>query len=288
MGPMARWKEALDRRRGDAGRSAGDCRENAEARAASVSLRQIIAPALWIVVLALSLSWSTYAWFSSSPYTNVTPVAYTVSETGTDLLISSSESGPWAEECELASASKTLYPVSTSDLATFWGGVAQDANGVTYAYADVTSAASDYILEGTVYLKGGGTAMSVHLLPDQMSVSSDPQLLAALRLGFVLEGSSGTQAHIFRLDELGSTAGATSRTTTARTGAVVSGGSLVDDPASDLSAFASGGEALCTISGEEVVQVRYFVYMEGCDENCVDEAQSSAIQLRLAFEGVKA
>ena len=269
-------------------------------RSAAPSPVRILGPALWIVVLALTLVWSTYAWFSASPYTNVTPTAYTVSDTGSDLLISASASGPFDRECALAETDRTLYPVSTADLSTFWGTAFQNAAGIATDYADVTPQAADRMLAGSVYLQAGGAALNVYLLPESMSVSNDPQLLASLRLGLRVDSSAGPAVRIFKLDELGDTSGATSRQTAAAADSVVQGGGLVADPAIGLSAFAAdavgdesaaaraGVEPLFTLTAGETAEVRYFVYMEGCDENCIDQAQGRDISLRLAFAGTKA
>ena len=82
----------------------------------------MVAAAAWMLVLVAALSAATYAWFSNSRYTNVTPVAHTVSDEGSDLQIGLSANGPWDTTATLADADKTLYPISTSDLSRFWRG----------------------------------------------------------------------------------------------------------------------------------------------------------------------
>lgn len=143
----------------------------------------------------------------------------------------------------------------------------------------------------------------MYLYPGQMSVTSDPQLLAALRLGLVITTQSGTQTHIFTCDDLGSTAGATSRRTTAQDGVVVAAGALgwtyTADPARSISAYSmdgtgdtpaarAGATPICMLAANEVANVRYVVYMEGCDANCIDEAQARDVVLQLAFAAAKA
>lgn len=88
-------------------------------RTVLIARKRMVAAAAWLVVLALALTAATFAWFSSSRFTNVTPVAHTVSEEGYDLLISSSEAGPFDTQCTLSVADKTLYPISTADLSNF-------------------------------------------------------------------------------------------------------------------------------------------------------------------------
>ncbi len=264
--------------------------------------RRRLAAALWLVLLALALVAATYAWFSNTRSTNVTPTAHTVSSSGSDLLIGASESGPFDTTCSLAASDKTLYPVSTADLSTFWRATFQNAAGITTDYANCSASIDDYALTGSVWLKGDAEALSVYLFESGMSVTSDPQLLASLRLGLIFEGSAGTQTYIFTCDDLGSTASATATRTTAQDDVVVSGSSAwsyVDDPALSMSTrtmegsesaptVASGAQALYQLAANEVVRVRYFVYMEGCDANCIDEAQAKDVTLQLAFAATAA
>ena len=264
--------------------------------------RRLVATAAWMLVLAVALTAATLAWFSSSRETNVTPVAHTVSESGYDLQISSSANGPWDTTATLATADKTLYPISTADLTQWWRGTFQNAAGITTDYKNVTSQLDDYALTGTVYLKGSSAALNVYLYPGQMSVATDPQLLAALRFGIIVQTSAGTATHIFTCDDLGSTAGAASQRTTAQDGVAVAGSSswnYTADPAQAINAYAmdgngdtpaarAGAQPICTLAADEVATVRYFIYMEGCDANCITQAQARDLTLQLAFAAAKA
>ena len=264
--------------------------------------RRLVATAAWMLVLAVALTAATLAWFSSSRETNVTPVAHTVSESGYDLQISSSANGPWDTTATLATADKTLYPISTADLTQWWRGTFQNAAGITTDYKNVTSQLDDYALTGTVYLKGSSAALNVYLYPGQMSIATDPQLLAALRFGIIVQTSAGTATHIFTCDDLGSTAGAASQRTTAQDGVAVAGSSswnYTADPAQAINAYAmdgngdtpaarAGAQPICTLAADEVETVRYFIYMEGCDANCITQAQARDLTLQLAFAAAKA
>ena len=264
--------------------------------------RSMVGAAAWLVVLALVLSAATFAWFSGSRFTNVTPVAHTVSEDGYDLLISANEGGPFDTTCQLSAADKTLYPISTADLSNFWRATFQNASGITTDYANCTSQLNDYALTGTFYLKGAASPLAVYLYLSQMSVSADPQLLAAARVGFVVQSASGAHTYIFSCDDLGNTSQVASKRTTAQDNVVVSGqGSwnYTADPARSMGAYTmdgsgnspvlrSGAQPLFTLGANEVASVRYFVYMEGCDANCITEAQSKNITLQFAFAGAKA
>ena len=274
----------------------------ANLRNAFFARKRMVAAAAWLAVLALVLCVATFAWFSGSRFTSVTPTAHTVSENGYDLLISASEQGPFAEQCQLGSVDKTLYPVSTADLSDFWRATFQNAAGITTDYANCTSELGEYALTGTFYLKGSSLPLAVYLYPSQMSISADSQLLAAARVGFIIQSSAGTQSYMFQGDDLGATSGAAPQRTTAQSDVVVSGQgswSYVADPAQSISAYSmdgsgntptarSGAAPLFTLGADEVASVRYFVYMEGCDANCIGEAQSKSISLQFAFAGAKA
>lgn len=266
------------------------------------SRRRFVVATAWLLLLLAALSAATFAWFSSSRYTNVTPVAHTVSDSGYDLLIGANEGGPFDTECTLSLSDKVLYPVSTADLSSFWRGTFQNANGITTEYANCTNSVSDYVLTGAFYLKGSSAPLAVYLYQGQMSVSSDPQLLAALRVGFIIEGASGSQTFIFTCDDLGNTSGVSSQRTVAQDGVVVGGSGswgYVNDPALSIGGYTmdgsgdapvarAGAQPLYTLAADEVVRVTYFVYMEGCDDNCINEAQSRDISLQFAFAATRA
>lgn len=103
------------------------------------SRRRMLIAAAWMLLLLAAFSAATFAWFSSSRYTNVTPVAHAVSDSGYDLLIGASQGGPFDTECALSQTDKTLYPISTADFTPFWRGTFQNANGITTEYANCTA-----------------------------------------------------------------------------------------------------------------------------------------------------
>ncbi len=272
------------------------------ARSAFAERCRMVGAAAWLLLLALALAGATFAWFSNSRYTNVAPSAHTVSESGYDLLISSNAAGPFDTTCTLGAADKTLYPVSTADLQNFWRATFQNAAGITTDYANCTAQAGDCLLSGTFYLEGASAPLAVYLYQSQMNVTADTQLLAALRIGFIIQSSAGTQTYIFACDDLGNTAAATQQRTTAQDGVVVSGAgswAYAADPARSISSYTmdgigdtpvarSGAQSLFTLAADEVATVQYFVYMEGCDANCITEAQSKNIALQFSFAGAKA
>ena len=126
-----------------------------------------------------------------------------------------------------------------------------------------------------------------------------------MRLGLKITSHTGTQNLIFQLDDLGATGNAQSVRTISRASAVVSSiassgkASYVDDPALKIGAYMAqagayeneydpGSTSLCALDKDEVATVEYWLYLEGCDEQCSNPVQNKASEIRLAFAGVDA
>ena len=73
----------------------------------------------------------------------------------------------------------------------------------------------------------------------------------------------------------------------------------MDDPALDISEFMAqaganeneynpGARSLVTLQADEVATVEYYLYLEGCDEQCSNAVQNRSSELALAFAGVDA
>lgn len=260
--------------------------------------------AFWCVLILLFLGGATYAWFQFYSYANVDPMSGTVSQGDTTLLISASPEGEFDVECVLPkSTSDRLSPVSTADLEHFYKAYSRDRNGIAVTFQDKTESAEQDMIHGKVYLKSLTDDCNVYFDSGQLGFGQDPQLLAALRLGLHFETAGGAHTYIFALDQMGNTADAVGMQTTAQKNAVVSAtdrnGSAVyvSDPALEIAPFFAvsdvqrpkfpkpGARALCTIQADEVVPVEYWLYLEGCDEQCINEAQDREVSLRLSFAG---
>jgi hypothetical protein len=71
------------------------------------------------------------------------------------------------------------------------------------------------------------------------------------------------------------------------------------DPAASISEYAAkengsedekpeaGEKSLTTLSADEIASVEYWLYLEGCDDNCINEVQNKNLSLQLGFAGVK-
>ena len=139
---------------------------------------------------------------------------------------------------------------------------------------------------------------------EQLKLGTDAQALAAMRFGVKITAKEGTKTYIFKLDELGATGNAQSQKTipgSAQVVSAVNGSGLpeyVSDPSTALSDymanagngdndFKAGTTRLIRLEKDEVASVEYWLYLEGCDEQCINEVQSKTSDIQLAFAGVE-
>lgn len=263
---------------------------------------------LWIVLILLAGVGTTYAWFTLSgrASTNVTPVGGSISKGKAALMISSSANGPFDKTCDLifTGTTDTLKPLSTADLEHFYRVQASTPEGIALLYEAADSGVDTDALHGTVYLQCRNAACKVYFDAANLNLGSDAQALAAMRLGMRIRSASGTQTWIFKLDALGGGGSTESRLTVPQAGTVVSqiggNGEAVyrADPSEEISAYlaqeAAGGEytpgsqTLVTLQADEIASVEYWLYLEGCDEQCINAVQNRPTALALAFAGVDA
>lgn len=260
-----------------------------------------------MIFFLVSVTGVTYAWFTASgrAHTNVTPMGGTVSDGDTNLLISTAESGPFDRECDLVSAgdAQALKPVSTADLESFYRVIMQNKEGIAVSYENADDRVDSDTLHGTVYLKSEGAPCNVYFNGEELQLGSDAQALAAMRLGLKITNHDGSRTFVMRLDDLGSTAAAEAKATVPAAGTVVSGisgsgaASYVSDPAVNVldymaqaagnDEYTAGANELFSLDADEIASVEYWLYLEGCDEQCVNQVQNIDSDIRLAFAGVK-
>lgn len=264
--------------------------------------RQLVMIAVWMLLIVLAISAATFAWFSFNNATNVEPMGSTVSDGEMNLLISNSKNGSFDTECPLVYNKELdeLSPVSTSSLSRFYRTTMQDANGISVLYVDDTANIDRKAIHGFLYLKSDG-ACDVYLDKNRMKVGGDSQILSAGRLGMRIITKSGTSTRIFRLDSMGDTSSAVSRRTVPKANVVVSSVSksgtaaYVSDPSTGFSSFYAGGSdrkptagksKICTLQADETASVEYWLYLEGCDDNCYNPVQNKNITLQFGFAGI--
>ena len=269
------------------------------------SLVTAIAGFLFLIIVATG---TTYAWFTLSgrASTNVTPTGGTISQGDAVLLISNSASGPFDKTCNLVLAGnpETLKPLSTANLENFYKSTAQNEDGISILYTSVDNVDQN-TLHGTVYLQCQNAPCSVYFNPSELNLGSDVQALAAMRLGLKITSHAGTETLIFRLDDLGATQNAQSNRTVPTASTVVSSisasgqAAYVNDPAQNLSGymaqpgadgitFRAGTTPLILLNKDEVATVEYWLYLEGCDDECYNVVHNRTSEIALAFAGVAA
>ncbi len=258
---------------------------------------------LSILVLLAALTAVTYAWFTFTTNTNVEPMSGTVSGGGVNLLISNNPNGPFEESCSLVfdDSTEALYPVSTSDLSHWYTPLRQNSKGVPTSYS-VHDTLADYGISGRLWIRSEGSASTVYLHADRLFFGSDPQALAAMRLGLIVRTNAGTKTYIFRLDDMGDTSDAEAAWTITKKGSVYGysaefdEGDYTPDPAEDLGpylasgtdkALAAGRRPLFTLQADETGRVEYFLYLEGCDENCINAVKAKDFSLQFGFAGLE-
>ena len=260
---------------------------------------------VWCVCLLAVLGGVTYAWFTFDPFTRVEPMSGSIGPGEATLLIAANPRDEFGKQCLLPQYNGPgLKPVSTIDLSHFYRAYSQSRQGISLAFQDVSHLVEEDTLHGTLYLQSLSEACDVYFYLQGMDFGNDPQMLAALRLGLRFTTEGGVRSYIFELNEAGNTEGVVAMQTTAQNGVVVAGIREGDvpvyekDPARSINAYAAivngeqpmkpdkGEQALCTLAFKEIAKVEYWLYLEGCDENCVNEVQNRDVMLQLAFAGV--
>ena len=265
--------------------------------------KKTVITAVWVIIAILAVTSGTYAWFSFAPRTTVTPMYGTVTGGDGNLLIANSESGPFDVTCELVPESRTsaLMPLTTADLQSFFTVSQQAPTGLALKYASADGRVNSAAIHGYVYLRSEDNAHDIYFDPSGLDFGTDGNVLACLRLGVRITTWSGIKTHIFSLDGMGDTSGASVMLTVPTAGTVVSaiyssGDPIyISDPAKSIGnccATSSGDgfvrvrEALCRIESGETAQVEYWLYLEGCDVNCINSVQRRNLALKFAFCGV--
>ena len=265
---------------------------------------QIFFGVVALLAVLIAFSSATYAWFTFSSDTNVEPLEGGIGSGDGNLLIANAPDGPFADSCELSAFGDDvlLRPLSTADLNTFYTAREQNRSGISIRFARDENFAASAVC-GTLYLKSEGADSTVYFDRNALDFGSDNQALASMRLGLVFTTQNATRSHIFKLDSMGDTANAEARRTIEQPGAVVAAvdaagkPGFAGDPAVDISGYCAkgtddpeysipGDDMLCTLSADEVARVDYYLYLEGCDDNCINVVQGRMIALALGFTGI--
>ncbi len=279
------------------------------------SLRKttLLASLVWLLLALLALGGAAFAWFTFGVDTNITPMAGSVGRGGVDLKISDSYSGSFGTECALSyqnNESESLYPVSTSTLERWYESIAQDRNGISTGFREITvqSTLDAMIFHGNVYLLAENQDCNVYLNRADMLFTMGNGAEQAARLGLVLrnEATGDELARVILaldqldMDKTGSTPEAS--LTVEKENVVIDGvdtggyPAFVADPAEDITGymaysagqndFTAGSRALALIPANTVITVEYYLYLEGCDDGCVNDVQGGDVRFNMGFAGI--
>lgn len=269
------------------------------------------------VILLVTLSGATFAWFTNNSYVDTTRVSGRTATEDVRLEISSRGGSEFSgeTESEIAQINETkltgLMPVSTADLVNF-----------VYCPATVEGFATNFVkveneknyYHGRVYMRavveGGAADAKVDVYLDEsqdsggaLTEKSDEEslILNAARLGLVFNEDRDT-AVIFRLSEENN--GEEGSVLNTRLDGVVQEDKTVlawngdaavaaADPSvliSDYTVAEDSGKLpekpLFTMERDVIYPVDIYFYLEGCDPDCTETISLDANELHLAFYGV--
>lgn len=272
---------------------------------------QALLSILTMLLLLVSFSAATFAWFTGSPDVNVEPVEGKIGSTGGSLLISDARDGTYDITCTLhiPAGFTNLAPVSTADLVNFYVAGEQSPEDMITGFQPGNEFADTHAIHGHVYLKATGEDCKVYLDPAKLDFGSNIQALAAMRLGLRIAvdngGENAASTHIFRMDgfknynlDSAEMQATVSRADSTNTDWVVGkqgdAWELLTDPSVrfedyyakvDGEVYSEGTRELCTIPVDSIADVEYWLYLEGCDVNCINAVQQKDVVLQLGFYG---
>lgn len=235
------------------------------------------------LVAFITLTISTFAWFTQQNFVFTEMYTAEVNGDEIELLISLSETDEYDVECELIpdNIPKKLLPVSTGDLQHFFKPMKMLKNGVATEYKEIDKTES--VIYGTLFLKANEDC-DVYIDEENFDISLTGFVSAGLRLGLEINN----EIYIFNLDK-GENKEA--RITTEKENVVVMSAegkntSYVTDPSLPIDDYyLSGGNKIATLLKDEPTAVRYWIYIEGCDINCVNNIIDKDINIKFAFTG---
>lgn len=265
----------------------------------------LLLPAI-IAVLSgiIALSAVTYAWINVAvgTFTNVTPtVGGKISKGSDNLLICAEPAGEYGISCDMQVIYPDfLLPISTADLDHFYTSAQQDRQGISIRFRDETETFRSFLLSGTLYLQYLGNQCDVYFSPPELDIRSTDQILSAGRLGLKITQDDGTVTRwFFTLDYFRGEEETQHRDTVEQANSVIAGidssGSprFVDDPARPIEEFfleEPNHRKLLSMEFDEIAQVDFFLYLEGCDDACFnpmvadDASQNADSSQELVFD----
>lgn len=270
-----------------------------------------------MLLLLISLTAATYAWFSSNRVVNTDRVSTRSGSEQLELQVSRTGGTGFqgSQESPIVQVNRTeltrLMPVSTADLQTF---VYNPATSDGEASRFLTVSNEEYYYHGRVYLRAVGEGMPegnrMALYLDQgqetggsLASAESGLLLNAARLGLVPE--NGTSVIFYLSDRQNS--GSDRVQNTVLDGRKLADGKVLNgtggtireanDPAVSLSDYTiqRNGQnvtlperPLAYLELNRIYSLDIYFYLEGCDPDCSDSVSFDGADLHLAFYGVLA
>ena len=252
---------------------------------------------LFVFIALLSIVGATYAWFTLSANTKQTPFTSSVSAGDMVLTVSDRADGQFGDTSPIARLDQcdTLVPVSTNDIVHFYSATAQNRDGKIFLYKDVSQQISEKVLYGEVFLQARYRDGYLYFDTEKFNITGDAQLLSASRLGMKFSDGDSESIYIFDLQDFARGEVIERTTIETETGKVVAGidengnATFQEEQAEEISAYAktldevNSTSPLFEITRDQLVRVEFWIYMEGCDPHCINEAQESGIEMNLAF-----
>ena len=266
-----------------------------------------------ILVIALSLTTATYAWFASN---SVVRTDHVISQTDTDtveLLVSETGGDAFhgGSEAVIArvnnTATEELMPVSTADLKNF----VYNAGSIDGMAVHFTKTEDEYYYHGRIFLRADAVnhendeRLALYLDESEemgpLFRNATGNVLNAVRLGLTFDGET---SYIFRVSEE-QNSGQDRVHNTKLNGVELGENQVIDSSHDTLQAVADPSVPLeeymldreGTISGNtskpllqmelnRIYTLDIYVYLEGCDPDCSEVTQLGSMDFYLAFYGI--
>lgn len=256
-----------------------------------------------LLVSAILVSTSTYAWFSMNSSVTATGMSVEAVTDGS-LYISKAASKPDYDDIILGTVDFTdtaqkIRPTSTINLSDWYFAPAEEASN--YAKSSTTNfsaigTASNYYYTKTVWIRSENDFDSlvvdgVTITPTYNAGATDQVLDGALTVGFKVVDVTNTSGNVASLTATSAPAFVSNEAASARHGAVKAGTpptidttNITFNPATGISSNASvalwtKGNTETTDISNYVFQVQIFVYFDGQSNSCYSNALLNAIDL---------
>lgn len=274
---------------------------------------KLAASAFMMIVIAMSFTTATYAWFTSNRVVHTDKVVSRSSTDTVELLVSSTGGYDFRGSSEAVisrvndTSSDELMPVSTADLRNF---VYNDGSVEAMA-VHFTRTENEYYYHGRIYLRADavnhGDNEKLALYFDEsdekgaLFQSDEDSVLNSLRLGLVIDGE---EFSIFRVSEE-SNPGQDRLGNTRLNGIELGENQVIDSSQGILQAVSDPsvplGDYMVDMDGTDkgntvkpillmdlnrIYTMDIYVYLEGCDPDCTEAAQLGSLDFYLAFYGI--